>query len=301
MSLISFIILNYNGSEETSKLVDAISLWDRSMIDFSVIIVDNCSEDNSFDKLKNKYTDSDFIDVISSEKNGGYSYGNNYGAKYAIKKYNPKYIAISNPDVVIEQDMICKLLYTFETDSRIGMCAPVMKSIDGKYTIYSQRLPTYQDDLNACSLRDQSKSLIREGYKTLDSEGNFIVTELLPGSFFVIRTDCFSQIGMFDEHVFLYCEERIIGKKLKEAGFIAITRADLFFVHAHAVTIKKAISTINSWRILLQSRLYYQKEYEKVGTIKLIILKVAMTKYLIELKTLLSFNEIKAGLGFRKA
>ena len=293
MSLISFIILNYNGYKETSKLVDAINLWDRAKTDFSVIVVDNCSKDNSFDNLKKRYSGSNFIDVISSEKNGGYSYGNNYGAKYAIKKYKPKFIAISNPDVEIEQDMICKLLDTFETDSRIGMCAPVMKSIDGSYNVYSQRLPTYQDDLNACSLRDQSKCIIRKGYKTLDPEGNFIVTEVLPGSFFVIRTDCFSQVGMFDEHIFLYCEERIIGKKLKEAGFIAITRADLFYVHAHAVSTRKSINTLNRWRHLLKSRLYYQKNYEHINFLQSLILNGAMQIFLLKLNVLLIRKSIK--------
>lgn len=301
MSLISFIILNYNGYEETRKLVDSIAYWDKSKLDFSVIIVDNCSTDNSFNKLQQSYSENSFVDVISSKKNGGYSYGNNYGVKFAIEKYNPKYIAISNPDVEIEQDMICNLLDTFDVDCSIGMCAPVMRAINGNYNIYSQKLPTYHDDLKACSLHYQSETIIKEGYKTLDSEGNMIITEMLPGSFFVIRTDCFSQVGMLDEHVFLYCEERIIGKKLKDAGFIAITRADLFFIHAHAITIRKAISTINSWKIILQSRLYYQKEYEKVSKVKLIVLKAAMTKYLAELRILLYFNELKACLRSGKA
>lgn len=284
MSEISFIILNYNGFAETAKLVQSMMTWDTSKLDFHIVIVDNCSSDDSFERLKNSFNQIEYIDVIQSERNGGYSYGNNYGAKYAIKNYNCRYIAISNPDVEIEQDMVIKLIETFQVDDRIAMCAPIMKALDGSYNIYSQDLPTYEDDLHACSLKNKPKTVKNE-YDTLNNE-NYIITEMIPGSFFVIRADCFSQIGMFDENVFLYCEERILGKRLKTAGYLCTKRADLFYVHAHAVTTSRAISEIKRWKILLNSRLYYQKTYEHVKGGRLILLKAAMEFFLIELRVL---------------
>ena len=301
MSTISFIILNYNGFDETTKLVDSMIKWDSKALDFQIVIVDNCSSDDSFSRLSDRYAENNVVDVIQSQKNGGYSYGNNYGTRYAIKHHDPRYIAISNPDVELEQGMICSLLNTFDFDDRIGMCAPIMKAVDGSYRIYAQDLPTYEDDLKACSVFDRSRTLKQEGYSTLNENENLILTEMIPGSFFVVRADYFQKVGMFDESVFLYCEERIIGKKMKDAGYIAIKRADLFYVHAHSVTTKKAFNEINRWRILLNSRLYYEKEYLKKSTAQLMLLKLSMKKYLVELRTLYLVNDIKQNIRKKSA
>lgn len=290
---VCFIILNYNGFGETKQLVDSIRVWNRELLDFHVIVVDNCSPDGSYEKLRTEFAHSDVVDVICSEKNGGYSYGNNFGARYAMEKYNPQYIAISNPDVEIGQDTVIKLLDTFSIDTRIAMCAPVMKSVDGSFSIHAIKLPTYSDDLRACVLNRSAKNLIKEKYQTLESDRTMIVTEMLPGSFFVIRSDCFEQVGMFDEEVFLYCEERILGKRIKDAGFLAVTRADLFFIHAHAVTIRRNTSIVKSWKILLKSRYYYEKCYQKCNIFQLAVLKIAMNAFLWQIWAVLMIERLK--------
>ena len=40
--------------------------------------------------------------------------------------------------------------------------------------------------------------------------------EVPSGCFFIIKTDAFMKVGMFDERTFLYAEEIILGYKLKE-------------------------------------------------------------------------------------
>lgn len=285
--MISIIILNFNGYEETNKLASMLMKWDRNKLEFSVIIVDNCSTDDSYSLLTKSFDSIPFIDVIKTDRNGGYSYGNNYGTKYAIAKYHPEFIAISNPDVVFDQCTLVQLINTFDLNPQIAMCAPIMKGIDGSFSIYSQKLPTYWDDLKACSLRSNSTTLKIKGYTTLDEAGNYIVTEMLPGSFFIIKEKCFSEIGMFDENVFLYCEERILGYRVKKAGYIAIKRADLSYIHAHAVTTSKAFSVINRYKILFMSRLYYQEFYGKEDKLHLAVLRHAMKWYLIKLRVLL--------------
>lgn len=284
---ISLIILNYNGYEETEKLTCEISSWDNDILEYHIIIVDNCSTDDSYLKLKKKFSEESQVDVIRTERNGGYSYGNNYGFNFALNNYKPDYIAICNPDIELNQGMIMKLLKTFDVDEKIGMCAPVMKMPDGYYSIHAITLPTFKDDLRACSLRNKPKNVHRNHYKTIAGKNNFIVTEMLPGSFFVIKSDIFSEIGMFDDKVFLYCEERIIGRKLKQAGYLAVTRADLFFIHAHAVTVKKSISTIKSEEILWKSRLYYQKKYNNISVLQGAILYFRSRIYICELALLL--------------
>ena len=71
---IGCVILNYNDSTTTINLLDKIKsfhLLNR------IIVVDNCSKDNSYQALK-EFEDSK-IKVIQSTRNGGYGYGNKFG------------------------------------------------------------------------------------------------------------------------------------------------------------------------------------------------------------------------------
>lgn len=270
---ICFIILNYNGFPETKELVESLKNWNQEKLTFQAIVVDNCSTDQSFEQLSECFSSTSFVDVIRSEKNGGYSYGNNFGARYAIEKYAPQYIAIANPDIQIDQDTMIELLKTFEVDEKIAMVAPAMKNTKGEYRIYSQKLPTFQDDFRACWTEKAPPSVITENNKTIPGHENMILTEMLPGSFFAVKSSCFQEAGMLDEGVFLFCEERIIGKRFKDLGYKLILRSDLFFVHAHSVTIKKAMDNLKTWKIIWRSRIYYQKEYNKENKQKLALLR----------------------------
>ena len=72
---VAIIILNYNDSENTIRYVNEISNYD---ILNKIVIVDNHSnKENEYEKLLKLASDK--VDVIRSDKNGGYSYGNNYG------------------------------------------------------------------------------------------------------------------------------------------------------------------------------------------------------------------------------
>ena len=290
---ISFVVLNYNDATTTKKLVDALCTWEKEK--FSIIVVDNQSLDNSFQCLREQYALESNVVVIQSERNGGYSYGNNYGVKYALEHFNPKYIAIANPDIQIDEKTCCELIETFNVDSSVAMVAPVMKNLNGEYRIYSQKLPTYFDDLKACFKESKSKTIEEEKLEYLDNNKKMIITQMLPGSFFVVRSKCFKEIGMFDENVFLFCEERILGKKIMIRGYKAVLRSDLFFVHAHSVSIRKTYDTIKTWKILMESRYYYEKKYNNVDFFRRIIIKTSMRIFLCRLCLKLKLYELVKG------
>lgn len=100
----ALILLNYNDYQTTQNFLEKTANIEE--ID-KIIVVDNCSTDNSFDILKN-YTNQK-TDIIKNSKNEGYAKGNNFGAAYAIKKYNPKYLLIANPDVELNVVSVGKI------------------------------------------------------------------------------------------------------------------------------------------------------------------------------------------------
>lgn len=123
---VSIILLSYKGSEDTIECVE--SLMQLKNKAFNIIIVDNCSPDDTFDKLKNSFESNyknDFgylshcdktreysnqvnkkIVLISNDKNTGFSAGNNVGIRYSRKYIHNRYIWILNNDTIVDNNNI---------------------------------------------------------------------------------------------------------------------------------------------------------------------------------------------------
>ena len=57
--------------------------------------------------------------------------------------------------------------------------------------------------------------------------------DTLPGSCFVVRSTVFKEIGLLDEATFLYCEEQILAKKIKDLGLTNAISIKDSFIHNH--------------------------------------------------------------------
>lgn len=114
---VSFVILHYNALEDTIKCIESIQRLELGIMqDISIVIVDNCSPNHTGDDLRNKYHNSEKVDVLLMKKNIGFACGNNAGFIYAKEKYNPDFIILSNNDIVIEQeDFILKMVELYQT------------------------------------------------------------------------------------------------------------------------------------------------------------------------------------------
>ena len=140
---IAIIVLNYNDYETTIKYINFVKNY--SLIN-NIIVVDNCSTNNSYEKLK--VYESGKIDVIKSDKNGGYAYGNNYGIKYAKDKYNSDYLIISNPDVFFEEKII-PIMTSFirKNNNDIGIVSPTVINNENSNMPIAWKQPSYWDNI----------------------------------------------------------------------------------------------------------------------------------------------------------
>ena len=273
------IVLNYNDFETTQEFIENIKEYEE--ID-KIVVVDNCSPDNSFEKLI-KYR-NDKIHVIKSEKNGGYGYGNNYGIKYAIQNFNPKFITTSNPDIKFKDNSLKKLKSIFDKNKNIAAVNMTIKNIDGRIENSGWNLPNLKDDIQDMFLiwrKIFSKS--KEIYSKKTEELEFY--QVLHGCFFMIKSNVIQDIGMFDERTFLFGEERILGFKIKSINKIQATLLTEQCIHEHSKSINKNISSvINQYKILYNSRLIYYKYYKKINKFQIMFLKMIMQLSLIEKK-----------------
>lgn len=113
--MVCFIILHYNVYEETIKCVD--SILHNIMEDKKIIIVDNCSSNNSFEKLLEYYNGNTNVDILKTESNLGFANGNNFGYHYAKKNYEFDFCIVMNNDMeILQKDFITKIYEKYFND-----------------------------------------------------------------------------------------------------------------------------------------------------------------------------------------
>lgn len=269
---VAVIIVNYNDAEDTKKYVNTISKYE---IINRIVVVDNLSTTvGTFDKLKK--LENEKVKVISSDKNGGYDYGNNFGVRY-FQSINEKYdyIIISNPDIEITETAIKHCLEVIDNDKKIGVIAPRMFDKENKPIRRSAwKMRTFGlDVIHSTRLLEMIfYKILRSGeYSTKEYEKELLEVEAISGAFFIIRSNVLEEINLLDENVFLFYEEDILAKKLKEKGYKTISLNSEKFIHFESQTIGKTYSYFKKKKELYKSKIYYHKTYNKINIMEHII------------------------------
>ena len=258
---ISCIILNYNDPETTISLVNSIVNYE--ILD-SIVIVDNCSTDDSVSRLQALAGGK--VHVISTEKNGGYGYGNNHGIRYAHGILHASHVLIANPDVKVTEECIQAMKDSFLKISRLGVAAAVTRDGTGEVTLSSWRLNGLLGDLLDTGLitrRIFAPWLNDRPELKADSEKErYVYVDAVLGSLFMADMNALMECGLYDEEVFLYYEEKILGFQMKKKGYGTILLLNQSYIHLHSVSINKNVKSIlKKQAILHKSKLHYYKNY----------------------------------------
>lgn len=243
----SVVVLNYNDWRLTQNYVTIISSY--ACVDH-IVIVDNCSPDGSYERLKT--IASPKIDIIKTASNKGYAAGNNEGIRFIIDKYGDSgVVVISNPDIRISQESFSTILNTFEKYPEQFAVTGEVYNLSGKrIPLFTWKLPTYGMLLaqNCIVLRVLLKKVLGYGKEYTNireiDKGDFYLGEALPGCFFAADIKKLKELGLFSENTFLYYEEDILFYKAKECGYISKVIKNAQLVHEEGTTTKK---NVRSW------------------------------------------------------
>lgn len=275
---VAIVLLNYNDYENTRKYIENVREY-KSIE--KIVIVDNKSTAKDEVKKLESLT-SKKVDLVVSDKNGGYSYGNNVGVKYLEKKYPNKFrkIIISNPDVFVDDTTISYLEDYMNKNKNVAVVAPRMFYKNGPARRSSWKKRTILIDIaNSTRLTEILLYFVfKHGeYCKNDYEKEVLEVDAIAGSFFMIDFNVLKKIGYFDENTFLFYEEDILGEKVRKCGHIIVSLNNLKFIHFESQTIGKAMNMFRKVDILFKSKIYYNKVYNKANFLSIAIFN--MLKY----------------------
>ena len=281
---LAVIVVNFNDVEDTLKYVNQITEYE--IIDKIVVVDTQSTVPNCFEKLQT--LKSEKVDVIQSDKNGGYSYGNNFGINYLKEQgLEYDYYAISNPDIEIENKTFQELIQFLESSQNVAVVAPKMLNSNNQRIRRSAwRFRTFKRDVVHSSriLELLFYKTLRAGeYSDLDFENEILQVDCISGAFFIIRKNVYDEIGGFDENVFLFYEEDILASQLKEKGYLTYSLNDISFKHYESQTIGKSFSYYKKLKELYISKMYYHKIYTKINKFQVLIFKLLRVIRIIEL------------------
>lgn len=200
---LSIITVNYNGIKDTSELIE--SLQEHVSLSYEIIVVDNASRINEGTLLQQKYP---YIITIRSEKNLGFSGGNNLG----ISKAKGKYIFLLNNDTFVEEDTFHYLINKLESSSQIGAVSPKIKFALPPQNIQFAGYIT----LSPITLRND---LIGFGEADNEQFDTPIHTPYCHGAAMMVKKEVIDKVGYMPEIYFLYYEELDWSTQIRKAGY----------------------------------------------------------------------------------
>ena len=256
---LSIITINYNGSEDTIKLLE--SLQNQTDHGFQVVIIDNASEEADFKTLSsfvnettssrfyplpsddNKIEDPRFVKsesgqvvLLRNEQNLGFSGGNNVGIHRALQD-SSDWVLLLNNDTWVESDFIVSvgsilsqkqgiLGLPMDEGRRVSYCGKIRWLKPVGYHIY---------DFDQAK-RDKDKHVIGGGM--------------------LIHKDVFEKIGFLDEKYFLYFEDVDYSIRSKKSG-IPLEILEKPLVHHNPSSTTKKLGSPLLLRYHYRNALYF--------------------------------------------
>lgn len=215
MPKVVIIILNWNGLNDTLECLDSVYRLDYP--NFEVIVVDNCSSDDSVETIARKYPQA-FL--IENSKNLGFTGGNNVGMKYAMS-VGADYVWLLNNDTVVEPDSLAKLVDMAEKTPEIGLLSPAVYYFDNRDRI--QFIGCHIDYDNYTIIPVQEPKEL-EAY---GKENNLI----LYGTALLVKKNVILSIGYLSEKYFAYVEDCDYSLRALRADFRTMVILDARIYH----------------------------------------------------------------------
>lgn len=263
--MLSFVIINYNDYENTSKLLENVKSY--KCLD-NIVIVDNNSTDDSMSRLKK--LESKKVIVLENSSNH-LSSGWNLAAKYLVEKKGHGNIIFSNADIEIEKEEDLIKLSNDTKKHNIGVVAPTIN----EHGIIKKAWPvpnTKEEILFNIPLISRYFKNKYLKYDDSHYEEDLSIVGAVSGCFFLVNSKLLEEIDYFDTNTRIYYEENILSKKVEKTNFQIAIDNNVYIKHNHSVTIDKSLNRVKKYKLLKQSQHYYVKNYLKANSIELALL-----------------------------
>lgn len=213
------VLLNWRTAEMTLR---AAEFAEAAMagIAGAIVIVDNDSNDGSFERMSAALQDRPRFRVVQSGRNGGFGAGNNVGIRLGLPGgVRPDYVYILNSDAFPAPDAIRLLLDYLESHPKVGIAGSYIYGSDGEPHVTCFRFPSVASEFEGAARSGPISRLLRHRAVAIGVPLATGPVDWLAGASMMMREDVIRTVGGFDETFFLYFEETDLCRRAAEAGW----------------------------------------------------------------------------------
>ncbi len=252
---IAVIIVNYNVVFFLEQCLNSVAEAMKQE-PAEVWMVDNNSVDGSVEMVREKFP---WVNVIANKDNKGFSKANNQ----AMEQSSCKYQLLLNPDTVIEEDTLFKVVKYMDEHPDVGGLG--VRMVDGKgiFLPESKRgLPTpavaFYKIFGISRIFPKSKIFGKYhlGYLS-EFETNEI--EILSGAFMLMRKEALDKVGLLDEAFFMYGEDIDLSYRIIKGGYKNVYFPETRIIHYKGESTKK--SSVNYVFVFYRAMVIFARKH----------------------------------------
>ncbi|WP_114240456.1 glycosyltransferase family 2 protein [Dyella sp. C9] len=188
-----------------------------------MILVDNQSSDGIPQAIARAHESEPRLQVIYNHANLGFGPAVNRG----VAKAQGKSVLVLNPDCLIDNDTLSRLLGILATHPRAGAIGAVVCDEQGVPDPASYR----RDPL----MRRALNTLFKRDGEGINIEGpiphELLEAEAVSGALLLIPRRVFDYLAGFDEDYFLHCEDLDLCRRVRDAGYKVMLAGDVRVLH----------------------------------------------------------------------
>ncbi|MBE9593323.1 MAG: glycosyltransferase family 2 protein [Proteobacteria bacterium] len=234
---LSIIIVNYNTADTLYRCLNSIA--SQKDIKPEVIVVDNASQDNSHDIIKENFL---WVKLITNKHNLGFARANNQ----ALKSCKAKYVYFLNPDTELRQGALRAIIEFMESHPEVGLAGTRIINPDGS-------------PQSSVEKRYPGEKHAKQDLKGLGGGGIAWVL----GASMIVRRGIVEDLGGFDESFFLYGEEQDLCLRVRKAGSTIGYVPDSVVIHLGGQSERNTLP-VDIWKKKFDAEfLFYRKHYSK--------------------------------------
>jgi len=255
---VAIVILNWNGRKYLAQFLPSVLATAYSKSE--VIVVDNCSSDDSIQFLEKNYSS---VRVIRLPANYGFAKGYNE----ALKQVDADYYVLLNSDVEVETNWLQPMVELMENDKALAGCQPKVLSYHNKKCFeYAGAAGGWIDKYGYPFAKGRVFDVCEEDHGQYDDTS---VIFWVSGAAMFIRSSAFHEVRGFDEYFFAHQEEIDLCWRLQLEGYrLSSCPASVVF-HVGGGTLprgntKKTYLNFRNNQIMLAKNLPWSQKWWKI-------------------------------------
>lgn len=280
--MFAYLILHYKNADLTEKSIESLL---KHNDDSHIIVVDNASNNGSYEELTARYGNNENIHFLQNDRNLGYAAGNNVGFRYGKDILKAEWIVLLNNDVTIEQENFREVVLNEYKNNPFYVAGPNIVTPEGnnqnpfrmecmnKKVIRKNLLHDYVV-LGLMKIRVQQllkKLLHYDGstFKPNDTDTIHDFHGVVHGSCIIFSPDYVKEFDGLYNGTFLYCEEEIMCYILNKLGYTYSYLKNVTVIHRHSASMKREVKDEDKRKMIeISRRIVSYKKFLKIAKCK---------------------------------